>query len=125
MWDDFRRGRHQRQESPAGRAHASEKAIRGPIRLYTMPTACRRSGAAVSLFETPPSEFEHCAPAGPACRPLHRTPGMPRPLAPPATAAVPPRLTLAPMKGTTVRNLAILEPLLVYAMILAYIWNWR
>jgi hypothetical protein len=29
------------------------------------------------------------------------------------------------MKGTTVRNLAILEPLLVYAMILAYIWNWR
>ena len=28
-------------------------------------------------------------------------------------------------EGTTVRKLAILEPVLVYAMILAYIWNWR
>jgi membrane protease YdiL (CAAX protease family) len=29
------------------------------------------------------------------------------------------------VEGTTVRKLAILEPVLVYAMILAYIWNWR
>jgi len=28
-------------------------------------------------------------------------------------------------EGTTVRKLAILEPVLVYAMILAYIWHWR
>lgn len=33
--------------------------------------------------------------------------------------------SLAATEGTTVRKLAILEPILIYALILAYIWNWR
>ncbi len=43
-----------------------------------------------------------------------------------ATAARPAASqSLTPTEGTTVRKLAILEPVLVYAMILAYIWDWR
>ncbi len=64
----------------------------------------RKAAGPVSLFETRASEFEHYG----------------------ATAVGPgASQSLACMEGTTVRKLAILEPVLVYAMILAYIWNLR
>jgi membrane protease YdiL (CAAX protease family) len=58
----------------------------------------------VSLFETRASEFEHYGVA--AVRPAASQ-------------------SLVRTEGTTVRKLAILEPVLVYAATMAYIWNLR
>ena len=63
-----------------------------------------KAAGPVSLFETRASEFEHYG----------------------ATAmGLGASQFLARVEGTTVRKLAILEPVLVYALIVAYIWNLR
>jgi membrane protease YdiL (CAAX protease family) len=63
-----------------------------------------KAAGPVSLFETRASEFEHYG----------------------ATAVgLGASQSLARVEGTTVRKLAILEPALVYALIVAYIWNLR
>jgi len=91
-----------------------------------------KAASPVPLFETRPSDFEHLGSGRTGhARPLHRAlvgarHASPSRRMPSATAAAPAASqSLAPTEGTTVRKLAILEPLLVYAMIVAYIWNLR
>ena len=103
MWDDWAR---------AWNAISAREANRNGLARYGCTRRREQSGGRsrrlpwerqalkaappVSLFETRPSDFEHL--------------GQPR---------------QAWARQSSLATLAILEPLLLYAMILAYIWSWR